>query len=802
MRKLLLSGFALFTAVGLMAQSGSVSAPRLLSKIDYKTVENNATGSTGVAVDRPTAARGSSRTVSTVALGTSGNPFTIINSGVNQVSYNTSTNQVLFVHRTDNKKFVGDDANNGQYRYDVSTDGGATWTIDHGLLNPSGTQAGFACRFPNALIYNPTGNTDPNNSYINYIGSFHDGGTNADWQGYCHGRGQLNNSVPTYTERRYTPNSSNTNIASSLIQSKPGTFWAVDEYIVASDGTNPTGISVYKGVWNADSNATVWTAPLVLNPPLDNTADGETHINGTQIAFDPSGKYGWIVASADVTNDGEGTFDPILYKTTDSGLTWSSMIALDLDSINGIVYDPINGPASTSFELGITVDINGNPHIAVVVLPGSTTTPFSVLGNAPDKYLYDITFDPTFNVDCQWRAIRLDFINSLRKDVVAGSLTMDNYLKASRTEDGTKVFFSWVDSDSSTVGLNQNNDLPDFKMIGLDVVAQTRTAPKNFTVGDAIWEGDVLWPQTSTLVRNISGTYNIPTVFSRMNAALNDLDTCYFHYVSNINFTSGEFSAQLDNQAPDITVLGDTVVWVAVGSGPYADPGATANDCYDGDLTDSISVVSTVNTSAAGVYTITYTVTDAAGNTATATRTVRVATAPNCTFTIVPSSTIGGRFNFQYANPGGGALSWTWNYGNGGGVSNTTNGNIVYSYTTNGTYTVRFCATNPIGTCCDSQTINVTNVSVQDINLNNNISVYPNPANDVLNVSIDVTNASDATIKIVNIVGAEVYTKALGSINGTLNEKINVSNLESGIYFLKLQTATGSATKKITVSRN
>lgn len=796
MRKLLLSGFAMFASVCMFAQTGAVSTPRLVSKPNFKIIEQNATGTSSTHTTRTVAHSGSSRTVSTIPLGSAGNAYGSISSTMNQVSYNTSTNQIIFIHRTNNKIFTSDDANNGQYRYDVSRDGGATWTVNRGLLNPSGSEAGFACRFPNATMYNPASNTDPDSSYLAYFGSFHGGGTGADWQGYCTGRARLDNSISTYTERKFTPNSGNTGTAGSLVQSAPGIFWAVDEYVINTDGTDPSGISLYKGVWDADTNGVVWSAPLVISPPLDNTADGKRHINASCIAFDPSGQFGWIAASADVTNDGEGTFDPIFYKTTDGGATWSSMIALDLDSISGIVFDPINGPASTSFELGLTVDIDGNPHLGVVVLPGSTATPFSVLGNAPDKYAYDITYNSTFNADCQWRAIRLDYINSLRKDI--GDASMDNYLKASRSEDGSKVFFSWADSDSSLVGANQDNDVPNFKLIGIDVVNNTITAPKNFTAGDAAWDGEVLWPQTSPLARFATGTYNIPTVFVRLNAAQSDLDTTYFHYVSDINIASTEFSNQLDNQAPDISIIGSSLGWVAL-NGSYIDSGAVAYDCYDGDLTSSIAVTRTIDSSVVGVYTIRYSVTDAAGNTANVERTVRVATIPSCAFTVTNHPSIANRVNFQYANPGNSAVTWSWNYGNSQGVVNSTNGNIPYTYPVSGTYVVRFCATNPIGTCCDSMTINVS--GIQTIDLNDNITAYPNPANDLINLSIDLNAANNVVLSLTNLVGEVVYSKELGNINGSVTEKINVSSLEAGMYILRMTTEDGVATKKITINK-
>src|SRR5205814_1262702 len=67
--------------------------------------------------------------------------------------------------------------------------------------------------------------------------------------------------------------------------------------------------------------------------------------------------------------------------------------------------------------------------------------------------------------------------------------------------------------------------------------------------------------------------------------------------------------------------------------GTYADPGATASDLCAGDLTSSIVVTSSVDASTVGDYTLSYSVTDAHGNTATASRLVHVVdtTAPAIT---------------------------------------------------------------------------------------------------------------------------------------------------------------------------
>ena len=75
------------------------------------------------------------------------------------------------------------------------------------------------------------------------------------------------------------------------------------------------------------------------------------------------------------------------------------------------------------------------------------------------------------------------------------------------------------------------------------------------------------------------------------------------------------------------------------------------------------------------------------------------------------------------------------------------------------------------------------NVGVADYN--NNIMVYPNPANNVVNISgIDVVN-----IKFFNSVGQSV-------LNQHNTNTINVSTLQNGIYLLTIETSTGSLIQK------
>jgi len=71
-----------------------------------------------------------------------------------------------------------------------------------------------------------------------------------------------------------------------------------------------------------------------------------------------------------------------------------------------------------------------------------------------------------------------------------------------------------------------------------------------------------------------------------------------------------------DTEPPVITLLGDNPMNLTVGD-TFTDPGTTAVDNVDGDLTESIVVGGdTVDTNTAGTYVITYNVSDAAGNAA------------------------------------------------------------------------------------------------------------------------------------------------------------------------------------------
>src|SRR5699024_5665893 len=84
-----------------------------------------------------------------------------------------------------------------------------------------------------------------------------------------------------------------------------------------------------------------------------------------------------------------------------------------------------------------------------------------------------------------------------------------------------------------------------------------------------------------------------------------------------------EEETEEDITEPVITLNGDNPMELEVGE-TYQEPGATAEDDVDGDISDNIEISGEVDTEEPGEYEITYTVVNEAGNEVTVTRTVIV----------------------------------------------------------------------------------------------------------------------------------------------------------------------------------
>ena len=83
---------------------------------------------------------------------------------------------------------------------------------------------------------------------------------------------------------------------------------------------------------------------------------------------------------------------------------------------------------------------------------------------------------------------------------------------------------------------------------------------------------------------------------------------------------------------------------------------------------------------------------------------------------------------------------------------------------------------------------NVTTVvGIEEVNLSAGVSVYPNPANDFINVAYGLTNNSVVTVDVINVLGERVMTEYVGSqAAGNYTSRLDVSNLSAGVYMLNV----------------
>jgi hypothetical protein len=83
-------------------------------------------------------------------------------------------------------------------------------------------------------------------------------------------------------------------------------------------------------------------------------------------------------------------------------------------------------------------------------------------------------------------------------------------------------------------------------------------------------------------------------------------------------------------------------------------------------------------------------------------------------------------------------------------------------------------------------------LSVNDDIFKSSLSVYPNPAKN--NITVKSKGMNIESIEVYSILGKRILEGRL------VNDRINVSKLTSGIYMLKVNSATSSSTRKIVIN--
>ena len=381
-------------------------------------------------------------------------------------------------------------------------------------------------------------------------------------------------------------------------------------------------------VWVIDLNGTVYYQ-TVDNTGLLTPLEGEITIGTVSVGRNSASiEFSYSAADAEGFEyrlDG-GTWTNVVSPIALSGLIAETAYQVDLRAYNGTtqsVFKTVNFTtdaavdttptafsftAQTNVARSITVTSNA---ITVQGVDAGVDVPISVAGDTGSQYSVSTDGGQAWGA---WTAtptnVRLNYRVRVRHTTSSeySSGGYDGVRETTLTIGGVSGTFTsttLADTTPPVISLTGGNQSI---VQGSTWVEPGYTATDNadgdITVTGVVVSGSV---DTSTL-----GTYVL--TYTATDASGNQANTT--RTVEVVEATPD------DQTAPVITLNGGNQT-ITVGD-TWVEPGYTATDNVDGVLTGAVVVTGTINTAQAGTYTLTYSVTDAAGNTGTATRTVTV----------------------------------------------------------------------------------------------------------------------------------------------------------------------------------
>ncbi|MEZ5198604.1 MAG: DUF4397 domain-containing protein [Bacteroidales bacterium] len=91
-------------------------------------------------------------------------------------------------------------------------------------------------------------------------------------------------------------------------------------------------------------------------------------------------------------------------------------------------------------------------------------------------------------------------------------------------------------------------------------------------------------------------------------------------------------------------------------------------------------------------------------------------------------------------------------------------------------------------------------LSTREIIVEENVSAFPNPASSFINVQYSTINDADVYVEVYDILGSKIISEQIGSRSNQLkNHTLDVSGLDSGLYFVSIGAGESKVTKKIQV---
>ncbi|MBT7994784.1 MAG: DUF5011 domain-containing protein [Bacteroidetes bacterium] len=259
-----------------------------------------------------------------------------------------------------------------------------------------------------------------------------------------------------------------------------------------------------------------------------------------------------------------------------------------------------------------------------------------------------------------------------------------------------------------------------------------------------------------------------------------------------------------DNTPPTLTMIGANPFILPVHQN-FKDPSVDIVDNYYSFANGEIILTtnSTVNTYLLGTYTVTYQAVDGSGNvSAIMTRTVEVVDQIAPTIELLGSTTVTIERWQDYVDAG---VKVHDNYDAEAVLTINNNSNGTYPDNTfeEGLYTYSYSVCDVSGNCSGDifRTIYVlpSTSSIDEKDLSEFISYYPNPADRILTITIDLPVYKDIKVSVINTLGEEVVDVFAGSIKAE-QKTIDVSKLSSGMYYIRIYAGDKQYNEKFIIA--